>query len=219
MTLEHVAAMAAAAGLALTGWLRPGAEDGAPKGTTAILLLGYGGPALWSAFRAAPEAGDGAAHPLDRWSRRVIGAMADELGAEALFPFGGPPYQPFIRWSYAAEPIHQSRLGMSVHEEKGLWCGWRGALAIFAPIDLPPVARGAHPCEGCAAPCLPACPVSAFTESGYDAAACRAHLRAPEGAACRDGGCLARRACPVGRRFAQSAEQAAFHLNAFKIAE
>ncbi|MEX2519316.1 MAG: ferredoxin [Paracoccaceae bacterium] len=211
--------MAEESGLALTGWLKPGAADGAPDGAEAILLLGYGGPALWSAFRAAPEAGDGAAHPLDRWSRRVIGAMAEELGAKALFPFGRPPYQPFIRWSYAAEPLHQSRLGMAVHEEKGLWCGWRGALAVFAPVDPPAVARAAHPCEGCPAPCICACPVSAFSAAGYDAAACRAHLNAPEGAPCRTGGCLARRACPVGRRFAQSAAQAAFHLNAFRIAE
>ena len=218
MTLAEIAARAARDGLALTGWFAPGAEDGAPEGARAILLLGYGGPALWAAFRGSPEAADGARHPLDRWSRRVIGAMATEIGAAALFPFDGPPYHPFIRWTYAGEPIHRSKLGMAVHEERGLWSGWRGALALFREIDLPPVVRGAPPCEGCPMPCRAACPVSAFTDAGYDAARCRAHISSPAGAECRARGCLARRACPVGPGFAQSDEQAAFHLEAFRIA-
>lgn len=216
--LKRIAARTAADGLALTGWFHPGPADGAPEGTATILLLGYGGPALWAAFSAAPEAGDGRPHPMDRWSRRVIGAIAAEIGAEALFPFGGPPYRPFIRWSFAGEALHQSRLGMAVHEERGLWCGWRGALALREPVALPPVTRGAHPCAGCAAPCRAACPVGAFSDDGYDAARCRDHLDAPEGAACRAHGCLARRACPVGTGFAQSDAQAAFHLEAFRIA-
>ncbi|QIE54671.1 ferredoxin [Pikeienuella piscinae] len=218
MNLATIRERAARDGLALTGWLRPGSGDGAPAGTRALLLLGHGGPEMWACFRAAPEAGDGNPHPLDRWSRRVIGALAAEIGATALFPFGGPPYQPFIRWTYAGEPIHQSKLGMAVHEERGLWSGWRGALALFEEIDLPPVIRGAHPCEGCAAPCRAACPVSAFTDAGYDVARCRAHLDSAAGAPCRARGCLARRACPVGARFAQSDEQGAFHLEAFRVA-
>ena len=74
--LAEVRSLAAAEGLAVTGWMHPGAEDGAPAGTETLLLLGYGGPEMWAAFSAAPEASDGAAHPLDRWSARVIGAMA-----------------------------------------------------------------------------------------------------------------------------------------------
>ncbi|MFV0474836.1 MAG: ferredoxin, partial [Pikeienuella sp.] len=143
---------------------------------------------------------------------------AAEIGAEALFPFGGPPYQPFIRWTFAGEPLHQSRLGMAEHEARGLWPGWRGALALFEPIELPPVIRGPHPCAPCAAPCRAACPVGAFSDAGYDVARCAAHLNTPEGADCRRRGCLARRACPVGAEFAQSAAQAAFHLEAFRIA-
>ena len=218
MTLNEVKARAALDGLAVTGWLHPTPDHGAPEGTGTLLLLGYGGPALWAAFSASPEFADGGQHPLDRWSARVIGTIAEEFDGEALFPFGGPPYQPFIRWIYAAEPVHQSKLGMSIHEAHGLWSGWRGALALKLRLDLPPVAKGAHPCAPCPAPCRAACPVGAFSDDGYDAAACRAHLNSGDGEACRAGGCLARRACPVGRDFAQSPEQAAFHLEAFRVA-
>ena len=38
----------------------------------AIVLAGMAGRDGWSAFAASPEAADGADHPLDRWSRRVI---------------------------------------------------------------------------------------------------------------------------------------------------
>lgn len=218
MTLAAIAMRAAEDGLAVTGAFHPGDDDGAPEGTGTLILLGYGGPALWARFAASPEKADGARHPLDRWSSRVIGALAAEFGGAALFPFGGPPYQPFIRWTYAAEPLHQSRLGMSIHPERGLWSGWRGALALPERLSLPLASRGAHPCEGCAAPCRDACPVGAFSDAGYDAAACRAHLNGPDGAPCRRRGCLARRACPVGAEFAQSDEQATFHLEAFRVA-
>ncbi|MEL6793652.1 MAG: ferredoxin [Pseudomonadota bacterium] len=218
MTFEEVRARAAQEGLTVTGWLHPELEHGAPEGTETLLLLGYGGPELWAAFQASVEAHDGAPHGLDRWSARVIGAMAAEVGGEALFPFGGPPYQPFIRWTYAAEPVHQSRLGMSIHETYGLWSGWRGALALTERLDPPPMAKGDHPCEPCPAPCRAACPAGAFSDEGYDVAGCRAHLNSEAGAPCRAAGCLARRACPVGAEFAHAADQGAFHLEAFRVA-
>ena len=52
----------------------------------------------------------------------------------------------------------------------------------------------------------------------YDVPACAAHLAASAGEDCLGNGCLARRACPVGQDYAQSAEQAAFHLEAFRVA-
>lgn len=218
MTLQDYTTAAAQVGLDVTGWFHPTAEDGAPEGTHTLLLLGYGGAAMWSAFQAAPEGSDGAPHGVDRWSKRTIDQLAHEWGGQAVYPFGGPPYQPFIRWSFKAEPLHQSRLGMAIHEEKGLWPGWRGAVALPIALDLPPVARGTSPCTPCPAPCRSACPVSAFSDAGYDTVACRAHLNSDAGAPCRAAGCLARRACPVGLEFAHSAEQAAFHLDAFRVA-
>lgn len=214
---EAIRARAGRDGLAITGAFHPGPEDGAPSGAKTILLLGYDGPDLWRFFRQSPEAGDGEPDPLDRWSRRVIGCIAHEFNAATAFPFDGPPWAPFLRWAYKAEPLHPSRLGMAIHETRGLWCGWRGALIISDDIPVQPVARGPHPCDGCGMPCRVACPVSAFTGPGYDTARCRAHISSPAGEACRKRGCLARHACPVGSEYAQSEDQAAFHLDAFRI--
>ena len=218
VSFERIAELSAAEGLTVTGWFHPEPEHGAPPDARTLLLLGYGGGEMWARFSASPQYRDAAPHSLDRWSTRVIGALANMVGGEALFPFGGPPYQPFIRWIYAGEPLHQSRLGMAIHPERGLWSGWRGALALAERINLPDIAEAAPPCDGCPAPCRAACPVGAFTDAGYDAAACRAHLNSGDGDACRNGGCLARRACPVGRDYAQSETQAAFHLEAFRRA-
>ncbi len=185
-------------------------------GVNAIVLVGAAGARGWSAFAGSPEARDGLADPLDRWSRRVIGALAAALGARPLYPFGGPPYLPFQRWAMRAEAVHVSPLGMLIHPDYGLWHSYRGALAFAQPIAIPPVARRANPCETCATrPCLSACPVSAFTTEGYDVAACAAHLRKLEGSACMEGGCLARRACPGGAGHAQQPAQARFHMRAF----
>ena len=60
-----------------------------------IVLAGMVGRDGWEAFAASPEASDGLADPLDRWSRRLIESLARDLGAKALFPFGGPPFLPF----------------------------------------------------------------------------------------------------------------------------
>ncbi|MEM7523773.1 MAG: ferredoxin [Pseudomonadota bacterium] len=218
VTLAAIRAQAGENGLTVTGGFHTGPDDGAPEGTRTLLLLGYGGHEMWAAFQAGPEAADGARHPLDRWSTRVIGALAEAFDAKALFPFGGPPYQPFIRWTYAGEPIQQSKLGMSIHPSRGLWSGWRGALAFSEVVETPAQAPAQSLCAPCPAPCRAACPVGAFTDDGYDAAACRAHLNGPAGAPCRTKGCLARRACPVGAEAAQSDAQAAFHLDAFRVA-
>ncbi len=185
-------------------------------GVEAIVLVGAAGARGFSAFADSPEARDRLAHPLDRWSRRVIGALATALGARALYPFDGPPYPPFQRWAMRAEPVHVSPLGLLIHPDYGLWHSYRGALAFVEPIAVPVIARRASPCEACSArPCLSACPVGAFAEDGYDVAACAAHLRKAAGRACMDGGCLARRACPVGASQAHRPAQASFHMRAF----
>ncbi|HKX06630.1 MAG TPA: ferredoxin [Stellaceae bacterium] len=179
-------------------------------------MLGFVGRAQWPAFAASPEASDGRAHPLDRWSRRVIRALAAELGAVALFPFGGPPWLPFQRWAMKAEPVHRSALGMLIHADWGLWHSYRGALAFAERIDLPARANRPSPCDSCAAkPCLAACPVGAFTLERYDVDRCATHLRSVAGRDCIELGCRAREACPVGADHRYGREQASFHMRGF----
>jgi hypothetical protein len=212
-------------GLALRGGFHPTAGDGVPalpggRPSTTLLLVGNVGGAMWPAFSAAPEFADGARHPLDRWTRRILDAAAHELGATALYAFGGPPYLPFQRWAGAAEGLQPSPLGVLIHPDYGLWHAYRGALSLAARLDLPPRDARPRPCDSCAErPCLSACPVAAFQPSGYDVAGCRQHVASTAGAACRDEGCRARLACPIGRAHAYPPAQMAFHMAAFMAAQ
>ena len=92
-------------GIAVTGAFITQDGDGAPEGVGAICLLGADGDRMWGIFSLSPEAVDGQPDPLDRWSRRVIEGLAARLNAVALFPFGGPPYQPFQRWAARGEAL------------------------------------------------------------------------------------------------------------------
>lgn len=190
-----------------------------PVPAATLVLLGWVGGDGWQTFAGSPEAHDGVPNPLDRWSRRVIDSLADALDATALYPFSGPPWLPFQRWAQRADRVFVSPLGILIHPDWGLWHSYRGALAFHAHLDLEPAAASVSPCESCAdKPCLTRCPVSAFSNEGYDVAGCRAHLSSPAGAACMEGGCLARDACPVGTRHRYAPAQAAFHMRAFRNA-
>lgn len=211
-------------GLAWRGAFHPAPDDQVPKlpdGAEAgtLVLLGFAGREGWPAFAASPEAADGKPNPLDRFSRRVIGALAEAVGGAALFPFGGPPWLPFQRWARRAEPLFPSPLGLLIHPEWGLWHSFRGAVALRERLDLSPLPAAEHPCEACVGrPCLNACPVGAFTPAGYDVAACAAHIAAPEGADCMERGCAARLACPVGAAHRYPPDAASFFMRAFRAA-
>ncbi|VVT07471.1 Ferredoxin [Hoeflea sp. EC-HK425] len=227
---DPVSAIAAAlepSGLVPRGWfvtepgLAPLLSDGASA--RAICLVGHFGGGFWPVFKAWWQNHPGLSEPLDSWSRAVIDPVTATLGCEAVYPSDRPWY-PFQQWAMAAEGLKASPLGMLVHPEFGLWHGYRGAMLMdeFALERLgnrapsgPPVAM--HPCEGCAEkPCLSACPVNAFTGSGFAAADCRRSLASEAGlSTCMDVGCQARDACPVGRKHRFSADQVRFHMAAF----
>lgn len=210
-SLGAIAALVARDGLAIRGAFHPGPPDLAPETCGTLVLLGPGA-GFWEVFTAAPEYSDTAAEPLDRWSVRVIGAQARALGAEALFPFGGPPWHPFIAWARRGGQVWEAPVGLLVHETAGLFVSFRGALAVPARIALPE--PGSPPCPACAAPCAVACPAGALTSRGYDVAGCRAYLDTPAGLDCLSRGCAVRRACPVGAGLRLPA-QSAFHMKAF----
>ena len=208
-------------GMALRGGFTVGVADGVPdiapgQPAHALLLVGNIGGAMWPAFAAAEEIAGPDPDPLDRWTKRVIDKIATEIGARPLYPFSGPPYYPFQRWAARAEPVLVSPLRMFIHPAYGLWHAYRAALVFAEELDLPSAVETESPCRSCAGqPCLSACPVAAFQESGFDAIACARHVDGPAGVECRERGCLARRACPVGRDYSYSAPQMAFHMKAF----
>jgi hypothetical protein len=208
-------------GLIARGGFHPEPGDSVPaldggRQARSLVMIGNRGPDLWRAFAASPEFGtapDRLPDPLNAWSARVIGDLATEWGARALFPFGGPPHLPFVAWAKRAEPVAESVLGILIHPDYGLWHAYRGALVFAEEIALPARAERPRPCDDCTdKPCLSACPVGAFTAAGYDVAACADHLAVAAGADCMAEACRARRACPVGREYFYQPDQAQFHM-------
>jgi hypothetical protein len=211
----------AAVGLTVRGGFVPQPADGVPplpdgRLASAVILVGMTDRAHWDAFRAAPESRDGQPHPLDRWGHRVLAAVAERTGAALLEPSVGPPWWPFQRWAQRAEAVHPSPLGLLIHPDFGLWHAYRGALAFADAVDLPPVHEQPSPCATCRdRPCLSGCPVGAYTTTGFAVDACATYLSSALGERCLSGGCLARRACPIGQRATHGPDQARFHLEAF----
>ncbi|XDA98851.1 ferredoxin [Sulfitobacter sp. LCG007] len=216
-TTEHARldAEARERSLCILGGFHPETDDGLPQGTGTLLLLGPDEPRFWPVLQASREWRDGGPDPVDRWSSRVIGGWARELGAVALFPFGGPPFRPFIRWALRSGNLHASPIGLLVHSRAGLFVSIRGALALQTRIDLPQ--PESSPCARCVGrPCKSACPVDAFDGVAYDVAACKVYLETPFGSDCMERGCKARRACPVSQDFGRLPEQSAYHMKVFR---
>ncbi len=197
----------------LGGFRAEAGEAGLPPGTRTLLMLGPAEPGFWPHLASQPEWQDGEADPVDRWSRRVIGRLACDLGAKALFPFGGAPYHPFYQWAVRTGRVWESPVRLLVHASQGLLVSFRGALALRESIEVPPSLP--RPCDGCRAPCKAACPPRAMTRAGYDLPVCHGFLDRPEGQDCITGGCLVRRACPVSQTYARLPEQSAYHMRQF----
>lgn len=214
-TLAAIAARAAADHLAPIGAFHTCQGDGLPEGIKTLVLLGPDEPGFWACLTASAEWRDGAPDPVDRWSARVIGGLAEIFGGKPFFPFGGAPYYPFYQWALRSGRAWASPVTLLVHERAGLMVSYRGAIGLPELIDVPP-APAASPCDGCAGrPCLAACPPAALTAKGYDVAACHAFLDQPAGGDCLSFGCAVRRACPLSQAYGRLAEQSAYHMRLF----
>ena len=203
-----------AEGFVPLGWFQPGVEDGVPQPARFVILIGNAGADMFARFARERTA---SADRLDDWCRAVLDPLAATLGARVFYPFDSPAL-PFLTWGRRAGAAHRSPLGLNIHPDFGLWHAYRAAFAFPVVFDFP-APRSNSPCAACAAkPCLAACPVGAFDGSGYAVEACTDHINSPDGANCMTGGCLARRACPVGTAYAYNQPQAQFHMRAFLAA-
>lgn len=215
MTYDDLSSAAETRHLSILGGFHPTADDRAPESCKTLLMLGPDEPAFWPAFTRSREYSDGTPDPMDRWSTRVIGEWATEIGAEALYPFGGPPFLPFFSWALRTGRIHSSPIMLLVHDTAGLFVSFRGALALPRHVALP--SPPVNPCTSCAdQPCRTACPVDAFDGMSYDVGGCKTYLGSDAGRDCMEVGCAARRACPVSAKYPRMARQSAFHMTAFK---
>lgn len=203
MTLDDIAAAAAAVHLTPLGGFHE-------NGQTTV-LLGPLEPGFWAYVSNRPEFLMGGEDPLDAWSHWAITALGYVIGAQPVFPFGGPPFHPFISWSLKSGEAWQSPVGLLVHKDAGLLVSYRGALIFDEVVDLPSPAD--RPCDTCAdQPCLSACPVGALSKDGYDVPRCKAHIDVDP--VCR-AGCRVRLSCPVSQTYGRDPAQTAFHMEAF----
>ena len=207
LTYQAVATTVSLDGLSIMG--------GVHEDANTILLLGPS-RGFWPLFKTSDEMLDGLPDPFDRWSTRIVTRIAGGLGATALFPFGGPPYAPFLRWALASGRAWSSPVGMLVHDQAGLMVSFRGALKFARHIALPAPPPHA-PCDTCTdMPCLGACPVGALSrDAGYNVDACHTYLDTSAGQDCMANGCIARRACPVSQSFGRDPAQSAIHMQYF----
>lgn len=173
------------------------------------ILLGPTEPGFWAFVTTQSDfCGN---NPMDHWSKAAITKLATRLDAEPLFPFGGPPYRPFIDWALQSGEAWQSPVGLLVHKDAGLLTSYRGALRFSKKIPLP--APTTSPCDTCIdRPCVTACPVSALGIDGYDVPRCKSNIDVDR--TCREA-CRVRMACPVSKSYGRDAAQTAFHMEAF----
>ena len=219
--LDRLEEALAPSGLFVRGGFHPAREDdvpGLPDGRAArtIVLAGNAGGEMWRRFRSDRPGNDAV---LDRWLKPRILRAATAADAHAIFPNQGPPFIPIQEWAQRCEAVHRSPLGILIHPEFGLWHIYRAAFLFPDRLELPGWSRLASPCESCEKkPCLQVCPADAFTPDRFVAQNCATHLASDDGRPCLTRGCMARRACPVGRDYVYPRDAQAFHMEAFVTA-
>ncbi len=228
MLVAELTRVLAPFGLNLIGTTTPAAYDALVPashrlGSTAhgaIVVIGNGGGAFWSAFREYAGAAPDTAHPLDVFTAAILAAhaapVAERLGLhpELRFPFEAtaPPLS-FVHLAEAAGLGRRGLLGVLLHPEFGPWMALRGALLVDeAPVAARPAA-GFEPCAACRErPCMSACPGDAIAApDGWNVPRC-IDFRVAGGDAnpCVDR-CHARVACVYGRAHVYPADALAYH--------
>ncbi|MBI3992326.1 MAG: hypothetical protein HY342_03560 [Candidatus Lambdaproteobacteria bacterium] len=193
----------------------PAAPARLRPGYRRAVLLGSGGRTFWDAFQSqAPGGRD--AHPLDRYTVRMVEALAGTLreadaGLVTAYPFAhARQIVPFRGLTRGLPEQQMLPFGVALDARYGPWFAWRAVL--LTTLELPPEGLDAvSQCAACPAPCVTACPAGAVHKAGFELAACTAfRIAAPT---CRET-CLSRLACPVAPDQRYGPAQMAFHYRA-----
>ena len=170
---------------------------GDTTGFTQLLLVGHGGRRLWECVQAS---GIDSEHPIDDYTVRTLqGWLAEQLPGQA-FRIVYPGEQPVGLQALGklAGWHTPSPFFVGVDARWGSWYAYRAAVLTqsrflpFLPVDR------SSPCLTCDnPPCLPACPAGALEGGQFDLRTCSRYRLQPDSRCAL--GCLARRACPVGR--------------------
>ena len=198
-------------GLEIVGAFRPNIDTQELEEVETMLMIGPKEPIFWEIFKKSKEYIDGKSNPLDRWSKRILKAIAKKQKSKAYFPFDKDKNWPFYSWALECEEINSSPVKLLVHNEKGLFISFRGALGLSYKIDSATNAKSV--CMDCSRPCEKSCPVDALNSEGYDVKRCIDYISTSSGKDCLSG-CLVRRSCPYGSSL-QPPDQSAFHMNSF----
>ena len=227
-TLEGVRVAAAKWGLNLLGVVDAGSYDARapaphrirdvwPAARTAV-IIGNAGPAFWDRFIARVEGEGGIAagpDPLDAHTVSIVEPLAELFRAEGhrvrvAYPFYGVTDHSlsFQKLSIEAGFGVDSVLGLVLHPDYGPWVAARAALLTDAPLPPSQTLSEFDPCGPCPAPCITACPGSAFRERRWSATRCLEAKRTLE--PCR-ASCASRLHCVYGREHRYSDAEMAYH--------
>lgn len=146
-------------------YLPPGAPG------RSILLFGAGGPAFVRQCQAYARDHGEPEHWLADYAQVLFEQWACGPAEAYLNPYRTGLAFPFQR---AAEGAGIGVMGWNHVVLTPQWGPWFSLLGAVVLTDAPPPTRpsGWNPCDGCAAPCLKACPSGAVSLAGYDGQRC-----------------------------------------------
>ena len=119
------------------GWFEPAVADAVPADAKFVILIGNAGPDV---FRRFARERNPQTDQIDDWTRDVVGALADDLSARAVYPFDRPHF-PFLTWARRAVPAMSRRLASTFTPPTGfgmpfvLPCSFR--LPLICPCSRP----------------------------------------------------------------------------------
>lgn len=189
----------------------------------AIVVIGNGGGAFWSAYRDyLTHHPDHAArdHPLDDFTTLVLEShalpVAERMGLRPVLRLPFQETTPPLSFVHLAEAAGLGRRGLPgvlLHPEFGPWMALRGALLVDDAASAARPAAGFDPCPSCLdRPCVTACPGAAVSyPAGWNVPRCIAfRVDSAERNPCLDR-CHARVACVYGRAHCYPPDALAHH--------